>query len=82
MYMRREAAAVGLTCKLLHGDIKTPLKPLTPEFEDPSKVKPRRSTRITQTKPHDYQLQSLITTKSLEVLKEATGGEYPKYGTK
>ena len=67
---RRQTAAVGLTCKLLHGDIKTPLKSLTPEFEDSSKVKPRRSAGVAPTKSHDHQLQSHITTKSLEVLEK------------
>ena len=79
---RRQAAAVGLTCKLLHGDIKTPLKSLTPEFEDCSKVKPRRSARVAPTKSHDHQLQSYITTKSLEVFKRSYRGRIPEIWNK
>ena len=79
---RRQAAAVGLTCKLLHGDAKTPLKSLTPEFEDSSKVKPRRSARVAPTKSHNHQLQFHITMKSLEVFKRSYRGRIPEIWNK
>ena len=74
---RQEAAAVGLTCKLLHGDTKAPLKSLTPKFEDLSKEKLRRSARVAVAKPHNHQLQSRICTKSLQVYRRSYRDRIP-----
>ena len=40
---RREAATVGLTCRLLSRDVKRPLESLTPKLKDPSEGRLRRS---------------------------------------
>ena len=79
---RREVAAVGLTCKLLHGDTKAPLQSLIPKFEDPNKNKPRRSARLASIKPHNHQLQSCINVNSLEIYKRSYRGRIPEIWNK
>ena len=72
---RREAAAVGLTCRLLSGDVKRPLKSLTPKRSDHSEESLRRSARLGgRTKQHQHQLQCQTTNKSLEAFKRSFRG--------
>lgn len=54
---RREAAAVGLTCRLLSGVVKRPLESLTPNYRDSSEGMLRRSARLREHKQqhqHNY----------------------------
>lgn len=75
---RREAAAVGLTCKLLHGGTKAPLLSLTPEFEDPKKEKLRRSARTATVKVHNHQLQTCVNARSLQVYRRSYKSRIPE----
>ena len=72
---RREAAAVGLACRLLSGDVKRPLESLIPKCRDPSEGRLRRSARLGGHKQqHQHQLQCQTTAKSLEVFKRSFRG--------
>ena len=55
---RREQAAIGFTCKLLNRQGRGMARTLTPEFDDPSAPKPRRSARLAAARPqHLHQLR-------------------------
>ena len=75
---RREAAAIGLTCRLMSGNMKQPLKPLTPKMRNPNADKPRRSSRLKgPIQQHEHQLQEQTTIRSMEVLKRSYRGRIP-----
>ena len=72
---RREAAAVGLACRLLSGDVKRPLESLIPKCRDSSEGRLRSSARLGGHKQqHQHQLQCQTTAKSLEVFKRSFRG--------
>ena len=72
---RREAAAIGLTCRLMSGNMKQPLKPLTPKMRNPNADKPRRSSRLKgPIQQHEHQLQEQTTIRSMVVLKRSYRG--------
>ena len=57
---RREQAAIGFTCKLLDGRGHGMARTSTPEFDDPSAPKPRRSARLAVARPqHLHKLRPL-----------------------
>ena len=58
---RREQAAIGFTCKLLDGQGRGMARTLTPEFDDPSAQKPRRSVRLATARlpQHLHQLRPI-----------------------
>ena len=75
---RREAAAIGLTCRLMSGNVKQPLKPLTPKMRNPNEDQIRRSIRLKgPIQQHKHQLQDQTTTNSMEVLKRSYRGRIP-----
>ena len=74
---RREAAAIGLTCRLIPGNVKQPLKPLTPKMRNPNEDQIRRSIRLKgPIQQHKHQLQS-----QWRYLKGVTEVESPVFGT-
>ena len=55
---RREQAAIRFICKLLEGQGRGMARTLTPEFDDPSAPKPRRSAPLAAARQqHLYQLR-------------------------
>ena len=70
---RRVAAAVGLTCRLLSGNVSSPLLSLTPVLMSSTGSPPRRSARLTVSNhPHQFLDQCIYC--SLEVFKRSYRG--------
>ena len=76
---RREQAAVGFTCKLLDGRGRGMARTLTPEFDDPSAPKPRRSARLAAARPqHLHQLRPVhLPPSSLATFKRCYRARIP-----
>jgi hypothetical protein len=76
---RREQAAIGFTCKLLDGRGRGMARTLTPEFDDPSAPKPRRSARLAAARPqHLHQLRPVhLPPSSLATFKRCYRARIP-----
>jgi hypothetical protein len=69
---RREAAAIGLVCKLLRGPVRGELVRLVPELESSSN---RRSARLAP--PHHLQLKDQRSSSSLQCFDRSFRGRLP-----
>ena len=78
--LRREAAAIALTCKLLDGKGRGVLKTLTPSLVQAAPIH-RHNTSTTQ-KATGLQLVSLHKTNSLDLFRDSYLGSFHKIWTK